>query len=81
MVRRKSAIEADRVVFRMSSPAPAGDTPEPARAARGRDKPAEVPEHGWLASSLELLSGLRVSETPMDTLPGELIDEFFKVAH
>ena len=32
----------------------------------------------WSASSLELRHGVQVSEQPMDTLPGELLDEFFK---
>jgi len=35
-------------------------------------------DRGWQASSRELREGLRVSEAPMDTLPGELIDEFMK---
>jgi len=26
-----------------------------------------------------LLGGVRVSEAPMDTLPGELIDEFYRL--
>ncbi len=33
-------------------------------------------EGGWLASSFDLMRGLRVSETPLDTLPGELRDAF-----
>jgi hypothetical protein len=32
----------------------------------------------WSASSLELQRGVQVTEEPMDTLPGELLDEFFK---
>lgn len=35
-------------------------------------------EGGWLASSFDLMRGLRVSETPLDTLPGELQDAFFR---
>ena len=38
----------------------------------------EVPDRGWLESSRELQHGLRVREAPMDTLPPELIDAFFK---
>lgn len=34
--------------------------------------------NGWLASSIELKRGLDVTEQPMDTLPGELLDAFFK---
>ena len=37
---------------------------------------AEPKECGWRESSLDLLNGVQVSETEMDTLPGELIDEF-----
>lgn len=33
-------------------------------------------EGGWLASSFDLMRGLRVSEAPLDTLPGELQDAF-----
>lgn len=33
---------------------------------------ADVDENGWLVSSFELRRGLRVSEAPIDTLPGEL---------
>jgi len=36
------------------------------------DKPAPS------ASSIELMRGVQVSEEFMDTLPGELVDEFFK---
>ncbi|WP_295643283.1 hypothetical protein [uncultured Methylibium sp.] len=35
-------------------------------------------EGGWLASSFDLMRGLRVSETPLDTLPGDLQDAFFR---
>ncbi len=79
MVRRKGANGTNRIVWRMSPAAPVGEYVDPIDPVRESAKPVEVPEHGWLASSLELLNGVRVSETPMDTLPGELIDEFFKV--
>ena len=36
----------------------------------------EPKECGWRESSLDLLNGMQVSETELDTLPGELIDEF-----
>jgi hypothetical protein len=32
----------------------------------------------WRSSSLELKRGLLVSEEPMDTLPGDLLDAFFR---
>jgi hypothetical protein len=77
MVRPKAQSAARKIVWRMDASAPQGtyrtaDDPQPT------EEPAELREHGLLASSLELLGGVRVSETPMDTLPGELIDEFFK---
>ena len=44
-----------------------------------KESPVDPRDNGWLASSLELLGGVRVSEAPMDTLPGELIDEFYRL--
>lgn len=34
--------------------------------------------NGWLASSIELKRGLDISEQPLDTLPGDLIDAFLR---
>ena len=34
--------------------------------------------YAWRSSSLELKHGLQVSEEPMDTLPGHLLDAFFR---
>lgn len=83
MARVKSSKEPPKLVWRISANAPLGEFVDPKQAAReaaATDKPAssakELREHGWLASSLELLGGVRVSETPMDTLPGDLIDQF-----
>ena len=73
MVRRKDTNETDTIVWRVSSAAPAGEYLDPTDHAREPAEPDEVSE-----SSLELRNGVRVSETPMDTLPGELIDEFFE---
>jgi hypothetical protein len=87
MARIKGPVEPPRVVWRISTNAPQGEfidysAQRAARAARvekleGLDQ-IDPREHSWLASSLELLGGVGVTETPMDTLPGELIDEFFK---
>ncbi len=82
MARVKSSKEPPKVVWRISANAPLGEFVDPKQAAReaaDAKAPAsakELREHGWLASSLELLGGVRVSETPMDTLPGDLIDQF-----
>jgi hypothetical protein len=70
-----------KLVWRITTNAPQGeyiDPKQPAAAAAAAAPETEVDprENGWLASSLELLGGVRISEAPMDTLPGELIDEF-----
>ncbi len=68
-----------KLVWRITANAPQGEYVDPKRTAAPATapKPAVDPrENGWLASSLELLGGVRVSEAPMDTLPGDLIDEF-----
>jgi CheY-like chemotaxis protein len=65
MIWRKRTSKTTTIVRRMSSAA--------------ADPLREPDESGGMTdSSLELLHGVRVSETPMDTLPGELIDEFFE---
>lgn len=72
-----------KLVWRVTANAPMGEYVDPRQAVNNppADKgPALDPrENGWLASSLELLGGVRISEAPMDTLPGELIDEFFRL--
>ena len=68
-----------KLVWRITAQAPHGEYVDPAQAAAASAAPkatVDPRENGWLASSLELLGGVRVSEAPMDTLPGELIDEF-----
>ncbi|WP_128000624.1 hypothetical protein [Piscinibacter defluvii] len=81
MARRKDDKEPPRLVWRITADAPLGEYVDPkiaARPKRPKTEGEEVRERSWLGSSLELLGGVRVSETPMETLPGELIDEFFK---
>lgn len=34
------------------------------------------PDRGWLESSRDLLHGLQVRETPMDSLPADLVEAF-----
>ena len=68
-----------KLVWRITDSAPLGEFVDPkVAAAKTRSSKSDLRENGWLASSLELLGGVRVSETPMDTLPGELVDQFFK---
>ena len=81
MARRKDEKEPPRLVWRITADAPLGEYVDPKIAARQKRTNTagdEARERSWLGSSLELLGGVRVSETPMETLPGELIDEFFK---
>jgi hypothetical protein len=40
--------------------------------------PPEAHERGFAASSLDLLSGTDVIETPIDSLPGEFTEAFGK---
>ncbi len=70
-----------KLVWRISANAPMGEYVDPKQLAAAPPQPApktkvDPRENGWLASSLELLGGVRVSEAPLDTLPGELIEEF-----
>lgn len=71
-----------RLVWRVTPEAPMGeyiDAKQAATKVAGARVPVDPRENGLLASSLELLRGVRISEAPMDTLPGELIDEFMKL--
>jgi hypothetical protein len=78
MLHPKSGNATRKIVWRMSAAAPQGEIHEVAVEQQPPPRADAVHEHGWLASSLELLGGVRVSETPMDTLHGELIDAFLK---
>lgn len=72
-----------KIIWRMSGNAPLGEY----LSGAGANSPAATADSGdlilssqssWRLSSVELLDGLHVSEQPLDTLPGELLDEFFK---
>ena len=77
MIRRGLNIPL-KIVWRMTAAHPVVvdiDLTEPRSdtlAALGR------PDGGWQESSRDLLQGLRVRETPMDTLPQELLEAFTK---
>lgn len=74
--------QAAKLVWRVTADAPMGEYVDPKQATTkvaDATKAVDPRENGLLASSLELLRGVRVSEAPMDTLPGELIDEFMKL--
>jgi hypothetical protein len=69
-----------KLVWRITANAPMGEYVDPKQAIVNPPAAAKTKvdprENGWLASSLELLGGVRVSEAPLDTLPGDLIEEF-----
>jgi hypothetical protein len=65
-----------KIVWRMTAVDPVVvdiDLTEPRSVAIA---PLGMPDSGWLESSRDLLHGLRVRETPMDTLPEDLLEEF-----
>jgi hypothetical protein len=78
MFRHKVPVPANRIIWRISAAQPAGVYVQTADPKRPRGPAAEHYGRGWQASTLELLDGIKVSEAPLDTLPGELIDEFVK---
>ncbi len=56
----------------------ARDTPVPDAEARGIPTDADVPsdeKNAWRHSSLDLEQGLDVVEVPIDSLPGDLLDD------
>lgn len=77
MLRQKGDEEAKGRIWRISSAFPAGAYVDEI-APSAPVQPAYVRERGWLVSSFELLHGMDVSEAPMDTLPAELVEQFFK---
>ena len=80
MARVTASKQPSKLVWRITANAPLGEYVDPKQAVSHppTTNPVDPRDHGWLASSLELLGGVRVSEAPMDTLPGDLIDQFFK---
>ena len=78
MSRRKSQKAVKKIVWRISANHPTGVYVDLADSLNESAESVEIRDRGWQASSLDLREGLGVSEAPMDTLPGELIDEFMK---
>ncbi|KNZ33491.1 MAG: hypothetical protein AD742_06260 [Methylibium sp. NZG] len=78
--------KAAKVIWRISASAPLGEYvhAEPAAAndpppeVKADDPPKELAERGWHYSTHELAHGLDMTEEPIDTLPNELFDQFFK---
>jgi len=79
MFDRKAVEKVKRVVWPMSATNPAGEFVLHCEPQSKRPDPEDVHERGVHASSLDLSTGSDVTETDMDTLPGELVDEFLKV--
>jgi hypothetical protein len=75
MVRNKAAKVGPRVVWRMSQAHPHGEFVQVGGYGSIR-KPSVLTEGSLSVSSLDLMCGADVSETDMDTLPGDLIDAF-----
>lgn len=85
MAKAKKKPEVKKVIWRMSSNAPLGEYVNPVETSVPTNEPQETaatpgndPKSSWRLSSLELSDGLQVSEQPIDTLPDDLWDEFFK---
>ncbi len=78
MSQRDHAKIVGKLVWRIDAANPAGAFVA-ANAQERRAVPViEAHERGWCASSFDLLSGVQVCETDMDSLPGELIDGFLQ---
>jgi hypothetical protein len=69
-----------KVIWRMSGNAPLGEyvTGDEVAGASAASAEAGPGSSSWRLSSVELRDGIQISEQPLDTLPGELLDEFFK---
>jgi hypothetical protein len=80
MFERKPVKKMPRVVWRMSTKNPAGEFVSTSGRHPSSADPDEVHERGVHASSLDLSTGSDVMETDLDTLPGELVDEFLKAS-
>ncbi len=81
MVKLKNKpMPVKKVIWRMSGSAPLGEylTADEATGASGASTEAVPGSSSWRLSSAELQDGIQISEQPLDTLPGELLDEFFK---
>jgi hypothetical protein len=81
MVKVKNKpVPVKKVIWRMSGNAPLGEyvTADESAAAPGTSAEAAPDSSSWRLSSVELQDGILITEQPLDTLPGELLDEFFK---
>lgn len=75
MIRQKVSIPA-KITWRMSAADTVAVDIDLSEPIAGAIAPLGVPDRGWLESSRDLLHGLRVRETPLDTLPADLVEAF-----
>ena len=73
MFRRKLNVSANKIVWRMTAADSVAVDINLSEMPAEAKAPLDTPDCGWLESSRDLLRGVRVRETPMDTLPNELI--------
>jgi hypothetical protein len=93
VTRQRKGKDKDKtkVVWRISAAAPLGEyvhsqpdalpvqtAVEVKVQAKADDTPKELPERGWHHSTHELVHGMDMHEEPLDTLPDDLFDQFFK---
>ena len=78
MSRRKHEVQVTKLVWRMDSAHPAGAFVDPSGDVNEADGPVASHDRGWLESSIELRHGIRMSETPLDALPDEVVDLFLQ---
>jgi hypothetical protein len=76
--QRKSISVVTRTLWRMDAARPAGGYVTQTDADRKSVTPAEQHERWCRASSFDLLNGACVSETGLDSLTADLVDEFTK---
>lgn len=74
MFRRKIDISANKIVWWMTAADPLPVDIDLIELTSVAKAPLELPDCGWLESSRDLLHGLRVRETPVDSLPNDLIE-------
>jgi hypothetical protein len=76
MFRRKLNVPTNKIVWRMTAADLVAVDIDLSEMPSEDKAPLDTPDRGWLESSRDLLRGLRVHETPMDTLPNDLIEAF-----
>ena len=80
---QNTPLPVKKMIWRISEGSPLGgyvSADEAGGSATAATQAGAVPgsRSSWKLSSVELREGLHVSEQPLDALPGELLDEFFK---